>query len=300
MSHEDRLIHNLDKKRESQRTQEASKLRPGLELPSSVKKAHERLKATIFSNPEYAVQAPEFSSLYGREGIMRDMQEVILLRKKFEQSETPETRRAKILSEVFEGLVLVNAKDHKWFGDGVFYKTSAYDDLKNKTDMYGEWISESGGSRVLALAVDLTFSSAGSEDKLSQIVREIDRGEMRQIRYFKDSLGDFKGTRYNVPRIVLGVGTKELAELSNLWINNKTDRLSNHHVKTILITEMYTQISALAAYAERKGKTEVERAYRQALSAIEPLYRDLQNVAELGEFEKDPVLTRIREKADSL
>src|SRR5581483_2812876 len=128
MGIEDRLIAGIDRKKQEGRKAHAQELWSGVEVPPDIAKAHERMKAEIFSNRAYAVQAPEFIDVYGEEKVKQDMRKVLELKKKFEARETPETRRAKILSEVFEGLVLIGAREGKWFGEANFLKTSSYDD----------------------------------------------------------------------------------------------------------------------------------------------------------------------------
>lgn len=287
---EGRFLAGIDQRRKEERIQNEQNLRHGLELPPVITKLHERLRKEIFNNPEYAVQAPEFFSVYGEETVKQEMREVLALRKKFEAKETPERKKAKILSETFEGIVLLNAQQNNWFGDAKFFKTSSYDDLKNKTDMFGEWYDPQEGSRVLALAIDLTFSRGAGENKLNVIKSAIDSGQMGSIRYFKDARGDYKGMRFNVPRIVLGVGSRELAELASLTLLNKRDQLKNHPARAMLIQEMHTELIGMEHYASRTGKTEVARAYQQALAAVGPLYNEISGRATVSD---DPVLQTI-------
>jgi hypothetical protein len=221
------------------------------------------------------------------------MREVLRLRAEFKKSETPELEKAHKLAEVFEGLVLVNAKQNKWFGNAVLYKTSAYDDLKNKTDMYGEWRDEKDRAHVLALAVDLTFSQQGGANKLDHIKRSIERGELGRIKYFKDGTGNVLGTRMNVPRVVVGVGSRELAEIASLWLLNKHQQLAEHPVRDMLIHEMYTQLSGMEQYAKKIGQGVVAQAYADALSVVEPLHR--ANNERIRQA-TDPVLRTIEDK----
>lgn len=288
---EGRFLAGIDRRRKEERIAHEKEMRHGLEVSPAILRLHQKFKRDVFSNSAYTVQSPEFFSVYGEEAVKNDMRDVLRLKTKMTAEETPEIKKMKILSETFEGLVLVNVKENKWFGeDATFFKTSQYDDLKNKTDMYGEWFDPKEGSRVLALAIDLTFSGMKGASKLDHIRAEIDRGELGKIRYFKDARGDIKGTRYNVPRIVLGVGARELADLASLSMRNQTERLANHPVRDMLIREMATQLSGMERYATKNGKHEVARAYQQSLAAVEPLVARINR----SRFNSsDPVLTTI-------
>lgn len=292
MSFEDHILRKVDDDRRRERRAHQDALHTRLELPPVIKEAHDRAKREIFSNREYAVQAPEFTKVYGEDNVRNDMAEVYRLKNIFKKQETPEKKNSQIQAEVLEGILLMHSELSNWLGDAHTMKTSLYDDYKNKTDMFAEWYSPEEGSRVLALGVDATFSRMAVENKLHQIKREIDAGELGKIRYFKDSRGDFMGTRNNVPRVIIGVRPQAVEELATLWMNNDNKALAAHPVQHLIVSEIHTQLSAMLVYAKKRSMVEPARAYQQALNVVEKLKHEKSSMSS-DQFADDVVAKQI-------
>ncbi len=292
MSFEDTFLDKVDRDRRRERRVHQEALNMRIELPPIIKAAHVRVKNEVFSNKEYAVQAPEFVGIYGEQNVRNDMAEVLRLKNLFRKEQTPEQKNSQIQAEVLEGIMLMHSELSNWLGDAHTMKTSLYDDYKNKTDMFAEWYSHEMGSRVLALGIDVTFSRLAVENKLFQIKREIDAGELGKIRYFKDTRGDFMGTRNNIPRVIIGVRPQAVEELATLWMNNNNKVLASHPIQRIIVDEIHTQLIAMLAYAERRSKDAPVRAYKQALSIIENLKQE-KSLMPLESPEQDVVAEEI-------
>ena len=140
--------------------------------------------------------------------------------------------------------------------------------MENKTDFITEWYSSKEGSRLLALGLDVTLGKDAALGKLTDIRGEIDKGVLGSIRYFRDSRGDFMGTRNNVPRVVVGVSQEAVEELARLWTLGKKKELSEHPVQRALVEQIYAQLLAMHDYAKSKGKKEVAEAYLPAISIL--------------------------------
>lgn len=252
--------------------------RRGEVLPKSIEAAHRKASKEVFTNPDYAIQATRFiktetnpGAPYSHTDVENDMLEVLQLRKTFQKRETIESRNAKKMAEVFEAVMLVYSELGNWLGDAQTLRTSSYDDYKNGTDMVAEWSSKEEGTRVLALAVDITFSTLKLQKKLERIKKEVDNDSLGTLRYFKDVHGDFMGTRNNVPRVVIGVSARVVEELSRLWIANDTKKLSAHAVQRLIVEEIRQQVTSIVAYAREHNKQNAVRAYEQLSSVIEKL-----------------------------
>ena len=193
------------------------------------------------------------------------------LKAKFESRDTPEKKKLKRIADIFEAIVLTQSESSKWFGDASTLKTSAYDDYINKVDMIAEWFTPKEGSRVLALAVDVTFSAESVQEKLRAIKSEIDSGKLGSIKYFKDKRGDFMGIRNNVPRIVIGVSESVVEDLADLWVREEHTALDEHPVQILFLDEMLGQLTFMHDYALKRGNATAALAYEQVLGTVRPI-----------------------------
>jgi hypothetical protein len=266
-----------------------------LELAPAIEKAYQKAKAEVLENPDYVIQESDFAPVYGTQSVEADIKFADMLEREVFKTESAVEQNAKKIAETLEAIVLMQSEMSEWLGGAQTLKTARYDDYKNKVDMIAEWFSPEDGSRVLALAVDVTFGVTTAEKKLSAIRAEIDSDKLGSIRYFKDSRGDVMGTRNNVPRTVIGVSQPVVAELAQLWLENKQKLLGVHPIQALFADEIHAQLSAMLAYAKKKGKTEAVRAYEQALSAIRPL-QEQKAIYRSKALLEDPVAQSITEE----
>jgi hypothetical protein len=285
---ERKIIGNLDRNRLSRS-----------ELSPLIVQAHEKAVKEVLTNPDYVIQESEFASVYGAERVAADMQEADRLEKIFKREETPHIRNSKIIAETLEAVVLMHSEMSNWLGNAQTLKTSRFDDYKNKVDMIAEWSSPADGTRVLALGVDVTFGTGSIEKKMLAIKKEIDADELGSIRYFKDTRGDFVGTRNNVPRTVIGVSQPIVTALAGLWLNNQQKALATHPIQELFISEIEQQLRAMHAYAIRQKKTKAVLAYQQALAAVHTIRQDKPMLRE-NTLSDDPVAQSISMQARDL
>ncbi|HEX2792314.1 MAG TPA: hypothetical protein VHO23_01180 [Candidatus Paceibacterota bacterium] len=281
MNPERAAIGNIDRRRETRR-----------ELSPTMANAYEKARNEVLSNPDYAILESDFAEVYSADTIAEDVALTERLEKKFESNQTPQEANAKKIADTLEAIVLMQSEMSNWLGDATTLKASRYDDFVNKTDMLAEWHSPEDGSRILALAVDVTFGKATMEKKLQAIKDEIDSGKLGSIKYFKDERGDFIGKRNNVPRLVIGMSQPVVEDLARLWLNNDTKALAAHPAQRVILDEIYIQLSAMLEYANRTGKPEAAMAYKQALATIQPVYRARMHI-DSGALKQDPVRTEL-------
>lgn len=225
----------------------------------------------MLGDPAYSIQENEFAHVYGEERIQGDIAKTKQLALKFQNGQSQRVKNAKIIAEVLEAIILEHAELSEWLGGAHTLKAARYDDFINKTDMVAEWYSAGDGSRILALAVDVTFGVTTVADKLEAIKNEIDSGTLGSIRYFRDVRGDFMGTRNNIPRVVIGVRQETVEELAALWVKGDKKTLGTHPIQRLLIAEIREQLEQMHAYAKRRGNERVAEAYVPSLSIIRTL-----------------------------
>lgn len=285
MNPESAALRNIDRNRRNRH-----------ELSPTIKNAHERAVRDVLTNPDYAIQESEFEGVYSASDIAADKAEVERLERIYSSQETPESRNSKKIADVLEAIVLMQSEMNEWLGSATTLRTSKFDDYKNKVDMLAEWSHPEDGSRVLALAVDVTFGSEQVEKKMRDIRKEINSGSLGKVRYFRDSDNQFMGTRNNVPRTVIGVSQPMVEELARLWLANDNRALAKHSVQRQFLVQIVHQLTVMRDYAARIGKDEVVKAYNQALVIARPLLES-KSIIDKGDYSEDPVAKNIRESA---
>ena len=259
-------------------------------------RAHEKANTEILSNPDYSIQESEFAGpehrIYDEHTVKADIELGDRLHKNFDARQTPQERNTKKIADTLEAIILMQSEMSNWLGNATTLKTSRYDDYVNKVDMISEWSNPETGSQVLALAVDVTFGATAIEKKMAAIKEEIDRGKLGSIRYFKDSRGDFMGTRNNVPRTIIGVSQPMVEELAGMWINNEKKSLGNHPVQKLIVSQMAVQLRAMEGYATARDNHVAAQAYQQSLAVIRRVQMN-QASFQLGELAEDPVYQEI-------
>jgi hypothetical protein len=280
MSFENRLLGNIDRSRENR-----SELSPLMERAYG--KARE-----ILRNPEYSIQEKDFIPVYGEDRVDSDLAKVHRLETSFNRDRSAKEINAKKIADVLEAIVLTQSEMSEWLGDATTLGSSRYDDYVNKVDMIAEWFSPQEGSRLLGLAVDVTFGLDAVQKKMRDMRAEVDAGRLGSIRYFRDERGDFMGTRNNVPRTVIGISQPVVQQLASLWIEGEKRQLGEHPIQRVFIDQIASQLRGMEQYALKKGQTGIAHAYRTALTAVEPVEAAKKHIA-AGELSRDIVAEEI-------
>lgn len=261
------------------------------ELSPVLRTAYEK-SILILKDPDNVIQESAFESVYGIEQVRRDVAQAGRLEKKFAERDTPFDKVTRKIAQVFEAIILEQSQLSEWLGTAHVLKTARFDDFTNKTDIIAEWYSPEDGSRVLALAIDVTFGGTAVAGKMRAIKDEVDRDVLGSLRYFKDARGDFMGTRNNVPRVVIGLSQEALQELAAVWVKNDKKALAAHPVQRLIIEEIMAQIQTIHSYAIKNNRTSAAQAYAQALAAVRALAAQKREVP-LGELATDKVAEAI-------
>ena len=288
MGFEDKFLAGLDRRRERRE-----------ELSPTMTRAYERARKQVLENPDYSIQESAFADIYGAERVEADMEVVKRLERRFTDGQTTESMNAKKIAETFEAIILMQSELSEWFGNATTLKTAKYDDYKNKVDMLAEWYTPEDGTRLLALAVDVTYGIQAVQKKFEDIKAEIDSGRLGSVRYFKDSRDNFMGTRNNVPRTVIGVSQSVVEQLASLWLEGEKRQLGQHPVQRVLVDQMNTQLLLMRDYAHRTNQGLVANAYDEALSAVRPVHSSKLDIRTQS-LDADPVAKEIARKTQEV
>ena len=268
MSYEDRMLRNaLRKKRESQRNA----------MPTTLDWAMKKVD-TINRDTTQGFQAPHFVDVYGTDTVLSDMHYVGNMRKKFSESSNESTEQTKKAADVLEAIIQDQANTNSWLGDGVTVKkTSAYDDIKNGVDAIAEYPDSVDGSRVLALGIDVTFGTNSIERKFDRIKKQIDEDRLARVKYFESNDGNFKGTRNNIPRTIIGLSIKNISDLARNWSSGEHDWLATHPAQFMLLQQIDEQLKHMITYAQKKRSFTAERELSRSLQTIEKIFNEREN-----------------------
>ena len=229
-------------------------------------KAHEKAK-DVFDEED--VISPDQFGHFDPAMIARDMKFVKEREKMFAEGETDDSKQRRIAAEVLEAIIIEQTELANWLGESVStVRASRYDDIANGVDTIAEFAQEMS-TAYLALAIDATYGDPS--EKLARIQKEIARGSLTQVKYFKSSDGTYVGSLQKIPRVVVGVSQEQIVELATLWVSGKKDELATHPVQLQIIEEIMMQLRAFMAYAEKLGKTDIVEIYQRQLRLIESI-----------------------------
>ena len=159
----------------------------------------------------------------------------------------------------------------------------------------------------LALGIDATSSSINIREKLKKIKDHIADGTLTAMEYFHsdDHNPDFYGTMRNIPQVIIGVDSKTIRDLGELWVSayglarlrQKSDgpalslkaeesqkqrvkgakeKLATHRAQFLLLEEIKLQLMVFRKFAieegqrqEAKGNIQLAEKIIQAANKLE-------------------------------
>ncbi len=238
---------------------------------------------------------------YDPEMVDRDIQIVAAHEERFAYGEKrdPSTIEPKRMATVFEALVCEQINENMWFGgNGRMTPASKYDDYENGVDGILN-ILESGRNNFLALGIDVTFSGKQMEEKIDNIVSQIDRNEMATVKYFVMPDGTYKGELRRVPRIVLAAEVGSVKQLAEQWAAGENQKLFKNHWMQFQLLEMaIKQCEAFGSYASRRNLNDVSSAYDAMKRKIESIYNLRKKFITMPQ-DRDKMMKRIEEALPS-
>ena len=127
--------------------------------------------------------------------------------------------------------------------------------------MVAEFVEEASGNSHLALGIDVTYSNELSH-KFQLIKKDLERGKMATIKYFKSQDGDITGQLGNIARAVIAVDPKTITELVELDSGKKNAELGKHWIQFQVLEQLLVQVSFYIKYAEKCGQDVTVRKLR--------------------------------------
>ncbi len=273
-----------------------------LEDDERLERVKEKMKnRAIFDRPDIS----KYTDEYSEEEIKNDEIELAKLEKIFESTETPETKKTKLIADLFEGIIISESEQSEWLGgNAIVHSASRYDDVKHRVDAICEFTQDDNeNSKFLALGIDVTFSSSNStsvDKKFVQIMQEIKRNTLAEVKYFSDNSG--KHRELKLPRVIAGASADTVKELVELWDKGDKKALSKHPYQCALLISLRQQCAYFYKYATKCGNNEIASKYEEAVNIfneiIEPRVEFFQAVE--AEAFKDEVFKKIWEKVGDL
>ncbi|OGM99752.1 MAG: hypothetical protein A2817_00860 [Candidatus Yanofskybacteria bacterium RIFCSPHIGHO2_01_FULL_39_8b] len=197
--------------------------------------------------------------------------------------------------EILEALLAEGIKHAKWLGpDTEPIIASRYDDIKNGVDFVLE-ILENQKFGYLALNVDVTSSIVQIGNNLEEVKKKIISGDLTEIKYFQSKRSGITGKKDTIPKVVIGIDSNALKELSLLRVELNTYRaalkkpenssptvqeslikkakeaglkLSSHRIQVLILKEIEIQIEKYIEFANKNNYTKVASIYQSALNTI--------------------------------
>jgi hypothetical protein len=222
-----------------------------------------------------------------------------------ESHDNPDAYFIRVLAKVFEALVIDQIAQNEWFGKGVeVKKASDFDDIVNKVDAIVGIENGPMNASHLALAVDITTQTT-SQKKFDQIVSEIKRGQLTEVKYFVSDILHFKGTMQNIPRVVVGADKKTIMDAVDKWINNtdqaNQEALREHILQAIILEEIRVQLEKFSDFADSVGQSKVSAIYKKTLSLVnEIIAKKGFTTVDMADVSLDSVFSSIQFKIDHL
>ena len=249
------------------------------------------------------INIEDFRDLYGADKIAEDLAYVDEKEAQFESEETRESKEAKRVALIFEGIFHKGAYEHGWLGnkDEVrVVKASAVDDIRHGVDSIIEFKKIGAAAQHLAIGVDVTYSNQLKE-KFKKIKNDIANGTLGTVEYFLSE--NFKGKLKNIPRVVVGADQSHIVDLcKDMFVNPDSKRLARHPFQILQLKQMRLQLDAFAEYADSLGKKDIAALYRRDAEIVRLLLqgKSVEEGIRMGDWENDRVFEAIKKELENL
>lgn len=234
-----------------------------------------------------AINIKDFSDLYGKEVIERDLRYVADKKQRIVEQGTTPSKRAKLL----EALMNEQIESSNWLSqEASTFVTSEYDDFANGVDVAVEF-ERTEGFKHMALGVDVTSSSEAISKKLLTIREHILKGDLTRIKYFISEKSHIRGELGKIPQLIIGADSKLIKELSELWLTKTTraktndispetekyqsdmrkealKKLAGHRIQYLLLEELEMELTAFLEFAYKNNREDIANKYETLLDLI--------------------------------
>lgn len=222
---------------------------------------------------EDEIDQNDFRDLYGDENVDKDFEEIDRLEKAIGGEAIPQDKESLRLATVLEAMIHYHGEQSEWFeSDAETFKTSRYDDLKNGTDGVVEFAEENSTSH-LAFGIDATYGHY-SDLKIKRILERIKEGSLARIKYFESEATQFRGELKKVPLFVIGVASRTIVEVAELWLEKQNKELAKHPIQMQILQELLEQAKVFADFAEEQGQLDIAKKYKNIGAKVMSVIKD--------------------------
>ncbi len=221
-----------------------------------------------------------------------------------EERKDPELQK---LAKTLEVALYDCSNELKWFGESAtMYMTTDYDDFENGVDSILEFEEQSGATKHMGLATDITYNQDPSY-KFSRIKNDLDAGRLGSVKYFRSKRGDYQGWLHHLPRVVIMMNREAAQVMVRGWQQGKVTQ--NGLMKKIILRQISLQLEKFQQYAaSRNTRTRdgrgISEYFTYARNQIDALLQEsVQTGHTLEEIDSTPPIQELKmilEEFDSL
>jgi len=178
-----------------------------ISLPSQqVAYIRDRLEKFVAESPELE----KFDDLYPSEEIEADRNDIRRLRARFQKETSPNEKEFLFYAQLLEMIIMEFSSS--WI-PGYLSRATEYDDIKRRTDLFLEIEDDDGN--IVRLAIDVTASVFKAREKVKQIINDLQKGIIHQVKYFESEREEKRGF-LELPRFVIGSDFPGIIDLAVL------------------------------------------------------------------------------------
>ncbi len=221
--------------------------------------------------------------------------------KKSNERDPVALKEAKLLAQIFEGLLTEQIELNEWFGDAVTAKTSDYDDYYNGIDTVLTYRASKDGlenAQNFGLSIDFTISNNldVTAEKIRKILSKARTGKLGTVKYFRTADREDYTINKQVPQVVITLSKETVLNLVESWVHGKQSELAKHPAQILLLEQMRSQLVLQASDSKIpfKIKREIVRCLPKISEILEKKKREIDSKRK-SEFWNDKLHLRIME-----
>lgn len=212
---------------------------------------------------------------YDKATIAHDIEFVRKREAQFKMDSNAESIQAQETATILEAITNEEIELDDWLGPEASTITpSRYDDIVNGMDSIVCYQHEGERDTHLGLAIDVTFSPEGIQEKLERNRKDIENHTLAEIKYFAspdpENPDEYIYVRsLKVPRVVIGVEKKVAQDLAYVWLEKDKKALKKHPIQYVIGREIIDQLVFGEQYARSRNANDIAAVYKQVRMVVE-------------------------------
>ncbi len=224
----------------------------------------------------------DFTDIYEEEDIKKDLSEIDLLEKKWDEENNSQEKYNKEVASLLEGVIADQVEANQWLGeDCEIIPASRYDDIKNGVDVISIFNTKEE-NKYLGLGIDVTFAYNDKVllEKIDSIKGIIRAGLLPELKYFRDPETN-EHKKLIVPKIIVGARLSSAEKLVMLWGSDKEDKnkkLKEDPMQSKIILESLYQIKYFYEFALNLSQNTKQEKQKINYEKIALSYAEMYNL----------------------